>query len=55
MVNLQIALLGAPSQHFSRQGIMAIGPYGWTGQQPGSGFFDRPPAALGVFASSDRL
>jgi hypothetical protein len=29
--------------------------YGWIGQQSGSGFSDRPPAALGVFASSDRL
>jgi hypothetical protein len=31
------------------------GDYGWTGQQPSSGFFDRPPATLGVFASLDRL
>jgi hypothetical protein len=29
--------------------------YGWTGQQSGSGFSDRPRPALGVFASSDRL
>jgi hypothetical protein len=29
--------------------------YGWTGQQPSSGFFDRPREPLGVFASSDRF
>jgi hypothetical protein len=29
--------------------------YGWTGQQSSSGFFDRPPATLGVFASLDRF
>jgi hypothetical protein len=29
--------------------------YGWTGQQPGSGLLDLTPAALGVFASSDRF
>jgi hypothetical protein len=30
-------------------------PYGWIGQQSSSDFFDRPPAALGVFASLDRF
>jgi hypothetical protein len=29
--------------------------YGWTGQETGSGFINRPPATLGVFASSDRF
>jgi hypothetical protein len=29
--------------------------YGWIGQQSGSGFCDRPPATLGVFASLDRF
>ena len=29
--------------------------YGWTGQQPSSGFFDQTPATLGVFASLDRF
>jgi hypothetical protein len=29
--------------------------YGWIGQQSGSGFCDRLPATLGVFASLDRL
>jgi hypothetical protein len=29
--------------------------YGWIGQQPGSGFINRPPATLGVFASLDRF
>jgi hypothetical protein len=29
--------------------------YGWTGQQSSSGFFDRPPATPGVFASLDRF
>jgi hypothetical protein len=29
--------------------------YGWTGQQSSSGFCDRPPATLGVFASLDRF
>jgi hypothetical protein len=29
--------------------------YGWTGQRSGSGLSDRPPAALGVFASLDRF
>jgi hypothetical protein len=29
--------------------------YGWTGQRSSSGFFDLPPATLGVFASLDRF
>jgi hypothetical protein len=29
--------------------------YGWIGQQPSSGFFDRPREPLGVFASSNRF
>jgi hypothetical protein len=29
--------------------------YGWTGRKSSSGFSDRPPAALGVFASLDRF
>jgi hypothetical protein len=29
--------------------------YGWTGQESSSGFCDRPPATLGVFASLDRF
>jgi hypothetical protein len=29
--------------------------YGWIGQQSGSGFINRPPATLGVFASLDRF
>jgi hypothetical protein len=33
----------------------APGQYGWIGQQPSSGFCDRPPATLGVFASLDRF
>jgi hypothetical protein len=35
--------------------LKAIVPYGWTGQQSGSGFFDMPRLALGVFASLDRF
>jgi hypothetical protein len=35
--------------------IDGVALYGWTGQQPSSGFFDRPPATLGVFASLDRF
>jgi hypothetical protein len=29
--------------------------YCWTGRKSSSGFSDRPPAALGVFASLDRF
>ena len=28
-------------------GLTRIGYYGWIGQGPSSGFFDRPPATLG--------
>jgi hypothetical protein len=52
-----------PSDYRSRLGSclwlcrcgLAIAQYGWTGQQSGSGFCDRHPATLGVFASLDRF
>ena len=36
-------------------GLWPIQPYGWIGQQPGSGFINRPREPLGVFASLDRF
>jgi hypothetical protein len=37
------------------RGSKGKGTYGWIGQESGSGFSDRPPATMGVFASLDRL
>jgi hypothetical protein len=50
-LGLLIFLLHQPGEHMCLRRIK----YGWTGRQSSSGFFDRPPATLGVFASSDRF